>query len=94
MDELRKQQIIDKKAYDQKLVDDLVRKHAWKHHQENTIVDGDMMADLRTSEVLGPEVDYTSQFQPISSIVGNSTSSIVGNSSSAVDAQQAFNNMF
>lgn len=67
-------------------MDDLVRKHAWKHHQENTIVDGDMMADMRKSEVLGPEVDYTSQFQPISSIVGNS--------SSVVDAQQAFNNMF
>ena len=36
-----------------------VSKLAWKHHNQNMVVDGDMVIDRRTGEVLGPEVDYT-----------------------------------
>ena len=36
-----------------------VRKLAWKYLQENMVVDGDMLIDKRTGEVLDPEVDYT-----------------------------------
>ena len=57
--ELRKQQVIDKKVYDQKLMDDTVRKLAWDSLQENMVVNGDMMIDRRTGEVLGPEADST-----------------------------------
>ena len=46
LNELRNQQIIDKKVYYQKLMDD-------------TMMDGDVMIDGRTGEVLDPEVDFT-----------------------------------
>ena len=36
-----------------------VRKLAWKYLQENMVVDGDMLIDKRTGEVLDPKVDYT-----------------------------------
>ena len=45
--------------YGQKLMDNAVRKLAWKYLQENMVVDGDMLIDKRTGEVLDPEVDYT-----------------------------------
>ena len=45
LDEIWKQQVIDEKVYDQRLMNDTVRKLAWKHLQENTSVDGDMMID-------------------------------------------------
>ena len=57
LDELRKQQAIDKKVYDQRLMDDTVRKLAWEGLQKNIVMDGDTMIDKRTGEVLGPEVD-------------------------------------
>ena len=57
LDELRKQQAIDKKVYDQRLMDDTVRKLAWEGLQKNIVMDGDMMIDKRAGEVLGPEVD-------------------------------------
>ena len=59
LDEIRKQQIIDKRVYDQSLMDGTVRKLAWDGLQKNMVVDGDTMIDRRTGEVLGPEVDYT-----------------------------------
>ena len=40
-------------------MDNAVRKLAWKYLQENMVVDGDMLIDKRTGEVLDPEVDYT-----------------------------------
>ena len=43
-------------------MDDAVRKLAWKQLQENTAVDGDMLTDRATGEVLDPEVDYTRKF--------------------------------
>ena len=46
-------------CYDTKFMDDAVRKLAWKHLEENTVVEGDMMIDIRTGKILGPEVDYT-----------------------------------
>ena len=46
-------------CYDTKFMDDAVRKLAWKHLEENTVVEGDMMRDIRTGKILGPEVDYT-----------------------------------
>ena len=59
MDELRKQQAIDGKVYDQKLMDDAVRKLARDELQKNIAIDGDMMIDRGTGEVLASEVDYT-----------------------------------
>ena len=56
LDELRKQQIIDQKIYDQKLMEDTVRKLAWEGLQK---MDGDTMINKRTGDVLGPEVDST-----------------------------------
>ena len=48
--------------YDQKLLNDAVRKLAWKRIQENTIVDGDILIDKRIAEVSVPEVDSTRKF--------------------------------
>ena len=58
MDELRRQQIIDQHVYDQKLMDDTIRKLAWDGLQKNIVIDGDkMMIDRRTGELLDPDVD-------------------------------------
>ena len=57
--ELRKQQVIDQKIYDQKLMEDTMRKLAWEGLQKNIVMDGDTMIDNRTGEVLNPEVDST-----------------------------------
>ena len=51
--------IIDKKVYDQKLMDDTVRKLTGDRLQKNIVMIGDTMIDRRTDEVLDPEVDYT-----------------------------------
>ena len=59
LDELRKQQVIDPKIYDQKLMEDTMRKLAWEGFQKNIVTDGDTMIDKRTGEVLDPEVDST-----------------------------------
>ena len=45
--------------YDQKLKNDMIRKLAWEGLQKNIMIDGDMMIDKRTGEVLGPETDST-----------------------------------
>ena len=57
--ELRKKQVIDEKVYDQWLMDDSVRKLAWEGLQKNIVMDGGVMIDGRTGEVLDPEVDFT-----------------------------------
>ena len=59
LDELRKQQVIDQKIYDQKLMEDTMRKLAWEGFQKNIVIDGDTMIDKRTGEVLDSEVDST-----------------------------------
>ena len=59
LDELRKQQAIDKYVYDQKLMEDTMRRLAWEGLQKNIVIDGDTMMDKRTSEVLDPEADST-----------------------------------
>ena len=59
LNELRKQQAIDTKVYDQKLMDDTLRKLAWDELQKNIVIDGDTMIDRRTGAVLHPEVDST-----------------------------------
>ena len=59
LDELRKQQIIDQKIYDQKLMEDRIRKLAWEGLQKNIVMDGDTMINKRTCEVLNPEVNST-----------------------------------
>ena len=58
LDELRKQQGIDKKVYDQRLMDDTMRKLACEGLQKNIVMDGDMI-DKRTGEVLCLKVDST-----------------------------------
>ena len=57
LDELRKQQIIDQHVYDQKLMDDMIRKLTWDGLLKNIVMDGDTMIGKRTGVVLGPEVD-------------------------------------
>ena len=59
MDKLRKQQVIDEKMYDQKLIDDTVKTLARDELQKNIVMDGDMMMDIRTGEIFVPEVDNT-----------------------------------
>ena len=59
LDELRKQQAIDQKAYDQRLMDGMVRKFAWERLQKNSVMNSDTMIDKRTGKALGPEVDLT-----------------------------------
>ena len=59
LDELRKQQIIDQHVYDQKLMEDVIRKLPWEGLQINIVMDGDTMIDKRTGEVLNPEGDST-----------------------------------
>ena len=59
LDEIRKQQVIDEKIYDQKVMEDTMRKLAWEGLQKNIVMDGDTMIDKRTGEVLNPEVDST-----------------------------------
>ena len=56
LNELRKQKAIDKYVYDQKLMEDMMRKLAL---QKNIVMDGDTMIDKRTGEVLDPGVDST-----------------------------------
>ena len=58
LDELRKQQIIDQHVYDQRLMDDTIRKLAWEGLQKNIVMDDDTMIDKRTGEALD-EVDST-----------------------------------
>ena len=53
------EQAIDQDVYDQKLMEDMMRKLAWEGLQKNIIMDGDTMIDKRTGEVLGPETDST-----------------------------------
>ena len=59
LDELLKQQVIDQHVYDQKLMEDMIRKLEWEALQKNIVKDGDTMIDKRTGEVLNPEVDPT-----------------------------------
>ena len=59
LNELRKQQTIDQYVYNQRLMDDTIRKLAWDRLQKNIAMDGETMIDKRTGEVLGPEVDST-----------------------------------
>ena len=58
-EELWKQQVIDQKTYDQKLMEDSMRKLTWKELQKNIFMDGDTMIDKRAGEVLDSEVDST-----------------------------------
>ena len=48
LDELQKQQIIDQKIYDQRLMEDTVGNLAWEGLQKNILMDGDTMIDKRT----------------------------------------------
>ena len=50
LDELRKHQITDQHVYDQRLMDDTLRKLAWEGLQKNTARDDDTMIDKRTGE--------------------------------------------
>ena len=57
LDELRKQQIIDQHEYDQRLMDDTMRKLTWEGLQKIIVMVGDTMIDKRTGAVLDPGVD-------------------------------------
>ena len=59
LDELRKHQVIDQYVYDQRLMEDTMRKLALEGLQKNIVMDGDTMIDKRTGEVLNPQVDST-----------------------------------
>ena len=57
LNELRKQQAIDHHVYDQKLMEDTMRKFACERLRKNMVMNGDTMIDKRTDEMLNPEVD-------------------------------------
>ena len=57
LDELQKQQIVDQHVYNQKLMDDTIRKLVREGLQKNIVIDGDTMIDKRTDVVLDPEAD-------------------------------------
>ena len=59
LNEVRKKQVINEKVYDQKLMEDTMRKHAWDELQKNIVMGDDMMIHGRTGEVLDLEVDFT-----------------------------------
>ena len=59
LEELRKQQVIDQKAYNQKLMEDTIRKLSWEGLQRNIVMDGDAMIDKRTDVVLDPDINST-----------------------------------
>ena len=49
LNELRKEQVIEKKVYDQTLMYDTLRKLAWDERQKNIVMDDDTMKEPRTS---------------------------------------------
>ena len=57
LEELRRQQVIDQQVYDQKLMEDTMRKFAWGGLQMNIVMDGDTMIDKRTGDLLNPKAD-------------------------------------
>ena len=59
LDEHLKQQIIDQKIYDQKLIEDTVKKLARDGLQKNIVTDDDTMIDKRAGDLLDLEVDST-----------------------------------
>ena len=59
LDKLQRQQIIDQHVYDQRLMNNTIRKLAWKRLQKNIVRDDDTMIDKGTVEVLSTEVDFT-----------------------------------
>ena len=59
LEELRKQQVVNKKMYDQRLIDGMVRKLTWNGLRKNVVMGGDMMIDMGTGDLLGPDVDST-----------------------------------
>ena len=59
LEEVQRQQVIDQHVYDQKLMEDTMRKFAWERLQKIIVMDGDTMIDKRTGEVFNPEVDST-----------------------------------
>ena len=59
LEKLRRQQVIDQHVYDQKLMEDKMRKFAWERLQKNIVMDGDTMIDKTAGEVFNPKVDST-----------------------------------
>ena len=59
LEELRRRQVIDQKIYDQKLMENTMRKVTWEGLQRNIVIDGDRMIVKMTAELLNPEVNST-----------------------------------
>ena len=59
LNELRKQHTIDQHLYNQKLMDDTIKKLVWDGLQKHIMMDDDTMIDKRTGEVLDPRLDST-----------------------------------
>ena len=59
LNELWKKQVIDEQVYNQKLMEDTVRKLAWDELQKNIVMDDDVMLEGKIGEVLDREVDFT-----------------------------------
>ena len=59
MNEPRNQQALDEIVYEEKLMEDTIRKLAWDSLWRKSIaMDGDLLIEKATGEVLSPEVDY------------------------------------
>ena len=63
MNEPRNQQALDEIVYEEKLMEDTIRKLAWDSLWRKSIaMDGDLLIEKATGEVLSPEVDYNRKF--------------------------------
>lgn len=59
LNKLRKQQIIDERLHNQKLMENTVKKLPWDSLRKNEVVDGGLMIGKKTGEILGSVADYT-----------------------------------
>ena len=59
LNEPRKQHTIDQHLYDQRLMDDTIKKLIWDGLQKHIMMNDDTMIDKRTGEVLDPGLDST-----------------------------------
>lgn len=56
--DIYKQQVVVEKVHSENLIENTLRKLAWDSLRKNTIIDGGIMIDKRTVEVLNHEFDY------------------------------------
>ena len=61
LDELRKQQITDQRVYDEKLMEDTMKKLTWERLQKNIVMDGEIDSTYWKDKFY---VDFYSLYKP------------------------------